>query len=147
MVNLFISFFFAGISVNISNKNGRLLLQDTTDKYFSYSICDFKWSKIKVKDLRQVSIIKYTISNDVNLKKLPIASFYLIASQRDTFNVINIYNGKISDSLIHEYRWSNNWNFKHEKFLCLDFYSKSNLKKEINNKYPLIYGLLYGEFD
>ena len=124
-----------------------MLVQDSTDNYSSFNICDFKWSRTNLKDLRQVSIIKYSISNDLNLKHLPIASFFLIASQRDTFNVINIYNGKISDSLILEYRWSNNWNFNHEKIRCVDFYSKSNLKKEINYKYPLIYGLLYAEFD
>ena len=147
MVNIFISIFLAGISLSTTIKNDYMFVQDSTDNYSSFNICDFKWSRTNLKDLRQVSIIKYSISNDLNLKHLPIASFFLIASQRDTFNVINIYNGKISDSLILEYRWSNNWNFNHEKIRCSDFYSKSNLKKEINYKYPLIYGLLYGEFD
>jgi hypothetical protein len=147
MVNIFISIFLAGISLSTTIKNDYMLVQDSTDNYSSFNICDFKWSRTNLKDLRQVSIIKYSISNDLNLKHLPIASFFLIASQRDTFNVINIYNGKISDSLILEYRWSNNWNFNHEKIRCVDFYSKSNLKKEINYKYPLIYGLLYAEFD
>lgn len=147
MVNIFISIFITVISLKTSNKNYYLLVQDSTDKYFSSNICDFKWSAINLKDLRQVSIIKYSISNDANLKHLPIASFFLIASQKDTFNVINIYNGKISDSLIIKYRLSNNWNFKPEKIRCLDFYSKSNLKNEVNYQYPLIYGLLFGEFD
>ena len=147
MVNIFISIFLAGISLSTTIKNDYMLVQDSTDNYSSFNICDFKWSRTNLKDLRQVSIIKYSISNDLNLKHLPIASFFLIVSQRDTFNVINIYKGKISDSLILEYRWSNNWNFNHEKIRCVDVYSKSNLKKEINYKYPLIYGLLYGEFD
>ena len=147
MVNIFISIVITVISLKTSNKNDHLLVQDSTAKYFPSNICDFKLSTINLKDLRNVSIIKYWISNDLNLKHLPIASFYLIASEKDTFNVININDGKISDSLIREYRWSNNWNFKPEKIRCLDFYSKGNLKNKINYKYPLIYGLLFGEFD
>lgn len=147
MINIFISLFLAGISLSTSIKNDNLLVQESTVNFFTFNICDFKWSKCNLNNLRNVSIIKYSISNDENLKHLPIASYFLIASHRDTFNVISIHNGKISDSLILEYRWSDNWNFKQEKIRCLDIYSKKNLKKEINYKYPLLYGLLYGEYD
>ncbi|MBA4257643.1 MAG: hypothetical protein C0446_00640 [Chitinophaga sp.] len=141
MVNTFILVFLINLSLSTSKQN------DTIDKYHKYNVCDFKWCTGNLKELEHVSIIKYSITNDINLKQFPISSYFLIASQKDTFNVISIYNGKISDSIILEYRWSKNWNFKPEKIKCLDFYSKSNLNININSKYPLIYGLVFGEFD
>ena len=141
MVNIFISLLLTSISLCTPKKSY------TQNEYFKYNVCDFKWGQNNLRDLGDVSIIKYSITNDMNLNHLPIASYFLIACQKDTFNVINIYNGKISDSIILEYRRSKNWSFKPEKIKCLDFYSKSNLKLVINNKYPIIYGLIFGEFD
>lgn len=117
------------------------------EDYFKFNTCEFKKRDNNTTYIRDIAIIKYSIVNNRNKKRDSLSAYYLIRNSKDTFNVIHIFNTPSSDSIIKEYRWSENWNFKSMRDTCVVFYSQINLKKEIDCKYPILFGQLFVELD
>lgn len=127
---------------------GKINQETKYTKCTKFNTCEFNAYKKDISELRNLSIIKYSIVNNLNKKKILLSEYFLVKNSKDTFNVITMFNLPSSDSLIKEYRWSSNWNFMSTKNnSCLDFYSQINLRSVINFKYPILFGEFYGEFD
>ncbi len=108
---------------------------------YKYNSCEFDIQKLKSEIRYGVSILKYQSADDLNNNKLQLSEYFLIKSGNDTINVIATYLGSRSDSTIRRYRYSTNWVFLPRKdSACFEFYSNFNLKKAIENKYPVQFG-------
>jgi len=117
------------------------------DTCYKYNVCDFMKSKERPVDSEGWSIIRYSSINNFNKNRVLLSQYFLAKRLNDTFNIIQIYNGQISDSIYKEFRWSKNWSFEPMKDTCLYFYSQIDLKGTINAKYPIIFGRIFAKLD
>lgn len=108
---------------------------------YKYDSCEFEIQKLKSEIRYGVSILKYQSADDLNSINLQLSEYFLIKSGNDTINVIATYLDSRSDSTIRRYRYSTNWVLLPRKdSACFEFYSIFNLKKAIDNKYPVQFG-------
>lgn len=108
---------------------------------YKYNSCEFDIQKLKSEIRYGVSILKYQSADDLNSNKLQLSEYFLIKSGNDTINVIATYLDSRSDSTIRRHRNSANWVFLPRKdSACFEFCSNFNLKKAIENKYPVQFG-------
>lgn len=108
---------------------------------YKYKSCEFDIQEIRGDVRYEVSILKYQIADNFSNCKLQLSEYYLVKSGSDTLNVIAPYYGSRSDSTIRKYRYSTNWVLMPKKdTACFEFYSFINLKKAIDNKYPILFG-------
>ncbi|HSC53910.1 MAG TPA: hypothetical protein VLC98_09830 [Phnomibacter sp.] len=121
--------------------------QGNNKHYHAVNTCDFMLSNT-IDGLRDLTILRYWIVNNANGDKRLLCQYFLVADRKDTFNVVSIFREASSDSFIKEYRFSANWVFKKIKTdSCLTFYSQFDLSRQIEEKYRILVGRLYGEID
>jgi hypothetical protein len=121
--------------------------QENSKHYCIMNTCDFKLRNT-IDGLRELTILKYRIVNNSNKDNKLLCQYFLVTVRKDTFNVISIFREASSDSFIKEFKFSKNWVFKKIKSdSCLTFYSQFNLSKQIDEKYGILVGRLYGEID
>jgi hypothetical protein len=117
------------------------------EEYFKFNTCEFKGQRRNFTNSMGFAIIRYSIKNNQNTRKTWLSEYFLVHNSKDTFNIIQIFNQPSSDSIIRKYRWSTNWKFERMKDTCMDFYSQIDLKKEMNQRYPVVIGRIYAEID
>jgi hypothetical protein len=127
--------------------NAHYAYKNPCEKYLKFNTCEFNNHKRNFTNLMGFTIIRYSIKNNQNVRKTWLSEYFLVHNSNDTFNIIQIFNHPSSDSIIQKYRWSANWKLKQMKDTCMDFYSQIDLKKEINQRYPVVIGRIYAEID
>lgn len=110
---------------------------------FKYNSCEFSKYKKNISELTDVSILDFKITNDSNKGKENVSAYYLIKSDKDTFNVIHIFNTRSSDETVIGYKNLSTWNFKQMRDTCIVFKSHVQLNKVINYKFPVLFGDLF----